>query len=165
MVKIQNYKDVLDIGSGDGRIAYCGKILGLNAYGIEIDNLLVDLQNYISKKTVVDFNPICSDAVKFDYNSLKLTEPAFFIGGLPQMGGDVLASNIISNLNNNLKEKTCMILTGSYSKKYSVNDTKDGGWRKLIDDVGLKIIQSNLLPTVWSFDQTTETPYIFTKFS
>ena len=165
IAKILNYKDVLDIGSGDGRIAYCGKILGLNAYGIEIDNMLVDLQNYISKKTVIDFNPICSDAVTFDYDSLKLTEPAFFIGGLPQMGGDVLASNIISNLNNNLKEKTCMVLTGSYSEKYSVNDTKDGGWRKLIDDTGLKIIQSNLLPTVWSFDQTTETPYIFTKFS
>ena len=81
------------------------------------------------------------------------------------MGGDVLASNIISNLNNTLKEKTCMVLTGSYSEKYSVNDTKDGGWKKLIDDTGLKIIQSNSLPTVWSFDQTTETPYIFTKFS
>ena len=165
IAKILNYNEVLDIGSGDGRIAYCGKILGLNAYGIEIDKMLVDLQNYISKKTVIDFNPICSDAVKFDYDSLKLTEPAFFIGGLPQMGGDVLASNIISNLNNNLKEKTCMVLTGSYSEKYSINDTKDGGWRKLIDDAGLKIIHSNLLPTVWSFDQTTETPYIFTKFS
>ena len=165
IAKILNYKEILDIGSGDGRIAYCGKILGLNAYGIEIDNMLVDLQNYISKKTVIDFNPICSDAVTFDYDSLKLTEPAFFIGGLPQMGGDVLASNIISNLNNNLKEKTCMVLTGSYSEKYSINDTKDGGWKKLIDDTGLKIIESYLLPTVWSFDQTTETPYIFTKFS
>ena len=27
IAKILNYKDVLDIGSGDGRIAYCGKIL------------------------------------------------------------------------------------------------------------------------------------------
>ena len=165
IAKILNYKEVLDIGSGDGRIAYCGKILGLNAYGIEIDSMLVDLQNYISNKTAINFNPICSDAVKFDYDSLKLSEPAFFIGGLPQMGGDILASNIISNLNNNLKEKSCMVLTGSYSEKYSINDTKDGGWRKLIDDTGLKIIQSISLPTVWSFDQTTETPYIFTKFS
>ena len=165
MVKILNYKEVLDIGSGDGRIAYCGKILGLNAYGIEIDNMLVDLQNYISKKTLINFNPICSDAIKFNYDALELTQPAFFIGGLPQMGGDVLASNIFSNLNTNLKEKTCMVLTGSYSEKYFFQNIKHGGWEKLIDDNGLKVIQSNSLPTVWSFDQTTETPYIFTKFS
>jgi hypothetical protein len=163
IAKILNYKEVLDIGSGDGRIAYCGKILGLDAYGIEIDNLLVDLQKNISKKIMIDFNPICSDAVKFDYDSLKLIQPAFFIGGLPQMGGDVLAMNIISNLGT-LKEKTCMVLTGSYSGKYSFNDTKDGGWKKLIDDSDLKIIQTNFLPTVWSFNQTIETPYIFTKF-
>ena len=114
---------------------------------------------------MINFNPICSDAVKFDYNSLGLTQPAFFIGGLPQMGGDVLASKIISNLDNSLKEKSCMVLTGSYSEKYSFNDTRDGGWKKLIDESGLEIIKSNSLPTAWSFNQTTETPYIFTKFS
>ena len=165
MAKILNYKEVLDIGSGDGRIAYCGKILGLNVFGIEIDNMLVDLQNHISKKIMINFNPICSDAIKFDYNVLKLTQPAFFIGGLPQMGGDVLASKIISNLDTSLKQKSCMVLTGSYSEKYSVNDTRDGGWKKLIDESGLKVIQSNSLPTAWSFNQTNETPYIFTKFS
>ena len=114
---------------------------------------------------MINFNPICSDAIKFDYNILKLTQPAFFIGGLPQMGGDVLASKIISNLDPNLKEKSCMVLTGSYSEKYSFNDTRDGGWKKLIDDNNLKVIQSNSLPTAWSFNQTNETPYIFTKFS
>ena len=34
--------DFIDIGSGDGRIAYCGKILGLNSISIEIDENLVD---------------------------------------------------------------------------------------------------------------------------
>ncbi len=165
MAKMLGYSEVLDIGSGDGRIAFCGKVLGLNVYGIEIDDMLVDLQNNISKKIMIDFNPICSDAVKFDYNALELSQPAFFIGGLPQMGGDVLASKIISNLNNNLKQKSCMVLTGSYSEKYSFNDTRDGGWKKLIDECSLEIIQSNSLPTAWSFNQTTETPYIFTKFS
>ncbi len=165
MAKMLGYSEVLDIGSGDGRIAFCGKVLGLNVYGIEIDDMLVDLQNNISKKIMIDFNPICSDAVKFDYNALELSQPAFFIGGLPQMGGDVLASKIISNLNNNLKQKSCMVLTGSYSEKYSFNDTRDGGWKKLIDECNLEIIQSNSLPTAWSFNQTTETPYIFTKFS
>jgi hypothetical protein len=165
IAKKLNYKEILDIGSGDGRIAYCGKILGLNVYGIEIDNMLVDLQNSIYKNTEINFNPIHTDAVKFDYFTLNLKQPAFFIGGLPQMGGDILASKIISNLDTSLKEKSCMVLTGSYSEKYSFNDTRDGGWRKLIDDSNLKVIQSNSLPTAWSFNQTTETPYIFTKFS
>ena len=124
---------------------YNGPCIGLNVYGIEIDDMLVDLQNNISKKITINFNSIRSDAVKFDYNSLGLTQPAFFIGGLPQMGGDVLASEIISNLDNNLKEKSCMVLTGSYSEKYSFSDTRDGGWKKLIDESGLKIIKSNSL--------------------
>ena len=69
------------------------------------------------------------------------------------------------NSDDDLKEKSCMVLTGSYSEKYSFNDTRDGGWKKLIDESGLEIIKSNSLPTAWSFNQTTETPYIFTKFS
>ena len=42
--KIWDFKEVIDIGSGDGRIAYCAKILALIAYSIEIDDMLVDLQ-------------------------------------------------------------------------------------------------------------------------
>ena len=114
--------------------------------------MLVDLQNNISKKIVMNFNPICSDAVKFDYNSLELSQPAFFIGGLPQMGGDVLASKIISNLDHDLKEKSCMVLTGSYSEKYSFSDTRDGGWKKLIDESGLETVSYThlTLPTICS---------------
>ena len=33
-VKSLGYKQVIDIGSGDGRIAYCAKILGLDSYSI-----------------------------------------------------------------------------------------------------------------------------------
>jgi predicted RNA methylase len=55
--KSLGYKQVIDIGSGDGRIAYCAKILGLDSYSIEIDDMLVDLQNSISKSVKVNFNP------------------------------------------------------------------------------------------------------------
>ena len=157
-------KQVLDIGSGDGRIAYCAKILGLESYAIEIDDMLVDLQKSICEMTNTDFNPICADAVKFEYNSLNLQKPAFFIGGLAQMGGDVLATSIISNLNPELRQKTCMVFAGSHSEKYSFKDTSDAGWGKLIGNNKLKIIKSVLLPTVWSFDQTLDTSYIFTEF-
>ena len=42
------FEQIIDIGSGDGRIAYCGKILGLNSISIEIDeNLVTALQKII----------------------------------------------------------------------------------------------------------------------
>ena len=56
-----NYNEVIDVGSGDGRIAYCGKILGLNSHAIEIDDMLVSLQESIGKLTKTNFNPICAD--------------------------------------------------------------------------------------------------------
>ena len=55
LAKTLNYKEVLDIGSGDGRIAYCAKILGLSAYGIEIDDMLVDLQKSLCDFTKIDW--------------------------------------------------------------------------------------------------------------
>ena len=164
LAKNLNYKEVLDIGSGDGRIAYCAKILGLSAYGIEIDDMLVDLQKSLCDFTKIDLKIICADAVKFEYKDLNLEKPAFFIGGLAQMGGDVIATSIIENLDSELKQKTCMVFAGSYSEKYSFGDTSEGGWGKIIDKNGLKIIESVFLPTVWSFNQTTDTSYIFTEF-
>ena len=164
IAKELHYKQVLDIGSGDGRIAYCAKILGLESHAIEIDGMLVDLQKSISNLTNTGFNPICADAVKFEYDNLNLQKPVFFIGGLAQMGGDVLATSIITNLNSELRQKTCMVFAGSYSEKYSFTDTSDAGWGKLISDNKLKIIKSVFLPTVWSFDQTLDTSYIFTEF-
>ena len=80
------------------------------------------------------------------------------------MGGDVIATSIIENLDSELKQKACMVFAGSYSEKYSFGDTSDGGWGKIIDKNGLKIIESVFLPTVWSFNQTTDTSYIFTEF-
>ena len=165
IAKTLNYKEVLDIGSGDGRIAYCAKILGLDAHAIEIDDMLVELQASICETTKINFNPVCADAVKFDYLSLNLEKPAFFIGGLAQMGGEMLATSILTNLDSELKQKTCMVLTGSYSEKYSLKDRKDGGWSSLIEKNNLKVIQSAVLPTVWSFNETIDTPYTFAEFS
>ena len=56
------------------------------------------------------------------------------------------------------------MFAGSYSEKYSLKNTSDGGWGTLIDKNMLKIIKSVFLPTVWSFDQTVDTSYIFTEF-
>ncbi len=130
-----DYSELIDIGSGDGRIAYCGNFLGLNSYSIEIDDVLVDLQKTISLQTNENFNPKCADALEFDYSKLQLNTPAFFIGGLAQMGGDVLASGIIEKIKsiNNLKENTGIVFAGTNSKRQLSGNLPDGGWNSLIN--------------------------------
>ena len=165
IAKSFDYKELVDIGSGDGRIAYCAKILDLQATSIEIDDVLVELQNSILATTKVNFNPICADAIEFDYSSFNLTRPVFFIGGLPQMGGDVLATNIIEKISlTNLKKNTCIVFAGTNSKRQLSDNKSEGGWSSLIDKHGLKVIKTVTLPTIWTFDQLDDTPYIYTKF-
>jgi len=161
------YKELVDIGSGDGRIAFCGKILGLVSHSIEIDDVLVKLQETIGKSTNQNFNPKCEDALKFDYSQLQLTHPLFFIGGLAQMGGDILAANIIDNINSivGLSHNTGLVFTGTHSKKQLSSDLINGGWGSLIEKYDLNVVDTVLLPTVWTFDQTIDTPYIYTKFN
>jgi len=162
-----NFQELIDIGSGDGRIAYCGKILGMNSHGIEIDDVLVDLQKNVADMTNIDFDPICDDALEFDYSKLNLQQPVFFIGGLPQMGGDVLATSIIEKINSfeNIKNKTGIVFAGSHSKRKLSGNQKSGGWSALIDNHQLKEVMTISLPTVWTFDQEIDTPYIFTEFN
>jgi len=164
-VKDLGFKEIIDIGSGDGRISYCAKILGLNSVGIEIDEFLVDLQKSISADTGLSFKQICDDATQFDYSSLNLTKPAIFTGGLPQMG-DVLATNIIEKIikSSYLKQNSCFVLAGSNSSKQFSVSAPHGGWAPIIQKYNLKIIKTITLPTVWTFDQPESTPYLFTVF-
>jgi len=166
IAKKLGYNELVDIGSGDGRIAYCGKILGLTSHSIEIDDVLVELQNKICTNTDQDFNPKCADALEFDYSSLDLKKPAFFIGGLAQMGGDVLATSIIDRINSitNLKKNTGIVFAGTNTKRQLSGNLRNGGWSTLIEKHNLDVIDTVSLPTIWTFDQDVETPYIYTKF-
>lgn len=171
VAKNLGFKEALDIGSGDGRIAYCAKLLGLETFSIEVEESLVNLQKLITIASRIDFNPKCADAVEFNYSDLNLKKPVFFIGGLAQMGGDILANSIIEKLNENkkLKKNAGITFAGTYSKKYfpgtMSEGMSEGGWNQVIDKNNLKIIQTVILPTVWTFDQPIDTPYIFTKFN
>ena len=160
------YSELVDIGSGDGRIAYCGKILDFNSYSIEIDDVLIELQKKICIDTNQNFHPKCNDALEFDYSKLNLQNPAFFIGGLAQMGGDVLATSIIKKINSidSLKNKTGIVFAGSNTKRQLSGNLSEGGWSSLIEENELSVVETVSLPTVWTFDQNVETPYIFTKF-
>lgn len=161
------YTELIDIGSGDGRIAYCGKIIGLKVHGIEIDDILVELQQNIVSSTKIDFSPNCADALEFDYSMLHLEKPVFFIGGLPQMGGDILATSIIEKVKNisELQKNTGFVFAGSLSQRNLGGNQKSGGWSSLIEKHNLKTIQTIFLPTVWTFDQDVDTPYIYTSFN
>ena len=161
------YKELVDIGSGDGRIAFCGKLFDMDSFSIEIDEGLVELQEKILKSVKKNFNPTCADALEFNYSKLSLEQPIFFIGGLAQMGGDILATSIIEKLNSEkgLAKNTGLVFTGTHAKRKLSNNLNNGGWSSLIEKHNLYVITTTSLPTVWTFDQEIETPYIYTKFS
>jgi len=140
--------------------------LEFTSHSIEIDDVLVELQNTICGKTNQNFNPKCEDALEFNYSELNLQKPVFFIGGLPQMGGDILATSIIQKINSivNLKTNTGLVFAGTNTKRQLSGNLSDGGWSALIEEHCLDVIDTVSLPTVWTFDQLVETPYIFTKF-
>lgn len=159
LAKELGYKQVIDIGSGDGRIAFCAKCLDLESYSVEIDSMLIDLQKNL---TFLNFHPYCSDAVAFDYSALNLTRPIFFIGGLAQMGGTALASGVIDKINStDLRKNTGWVFAGTCSQKYQPDPKNEAGWGTLIEKNNLQIIQTISLPTVWTFHEQDETPYIF----
>ncbi|NND86988.1 MAG: hypothetical protein HKM23_06680 [Nitrosopumilus sp.] len=160
------YKELIDIGSGDGRIAFCSSFLGLNSHSFEIDEGLVELQKIISKKTNNFFYPQCKDALELDFSELNFEKPIFFIGGLPQMGGDILATSIIKKIKNNPKisHNIGMVFAGTNSRRQLASNTNNGGWNSLVEKYNLDIFDCVSLPTVWTFDQESETPYIYSKF-
>ena len=164
-IEAQNlgFEQIIDIGSGDGRIAYCGKILGLDSISIEIDENLVIMQDVLSKKTGVLFNPICSDATIFDFTKIPQKKSIFVIGGVPEIG-EVLAESIIKNALGNIRLKdSSFVLTGSHSHREFSRDRTHYGWGTTIKKFDLSIISTISLPTYWTMDQKFETPYVFTK--
>ncbi|WP_371505074.1 hypothetical protein [Nitrosopumilus adriaticus] len=163
LAKDLGYSEVIDIGSGDGRIAFCAKVLDLESYSIEIDNMLVELQKTLIP--ILDFHPFCTDAILFDYSSLNLQKPIFFIGGLAQMGGIALSSGILEKINSisNLKNNTGWVFAGTYSKKYAPDPKNEAGWGTLIEKNNLNPVETISMPTAWTLHETEETPYIFAQ--
>jgi hypothetical protein len=162
--KLLGFENIVDIGSGDGRIAYCGELLGLRSIGIEIDSDLVFLQREISSLTDVQFEIVNDDATKFEFDCLDLLRPMFFISGLPQCG-DMLATSVIPRILeiSKLRGSAGFNFMGSHTiHKYSSDRTR-WGWGKIIDSYGLKVMECITLPTYWTNDQNLDTAYVFTS--
>jgi hypothetical protein len=155
------FEQVVDIGSGDGRIAYCAHAAGVAGHGIEIDPDLVALQQKIALATGIHFEARCADATQFDYSSLGLTKPLFYISGLPEMG-EMLANSVLERiLSSELKKAAGFVLMGSQVKRRFAKDHLQWGWGEVIDHFRLKVRQVITLPTHWTADQPLDTPYIF----
>ena len=128
------FEQIIDIGSGDGRIAYCGKILGMDSISIEIDENLVAMQKELSAvKTGVLFNPICSDATIYDFQKIPSKATVFVIGGVPEIG-EILAESVITNVlqKDTILDNSAFALTGSYPQRRFSKVQSNFGWDELI---------------------------------
>jgi len=163
--KSLGFEQIVDIGSGDGRIAYCAKLLGMDSFGIEIDESLVDLQERISTETGTKYASIKADATRFDYRTLKLSKPMFFISGLPE-SGEMLAKSVIMNVRSieQLKHNSGFNFMGSHSMKAYSRDHTSWGWGSIIAQFGLEVLGVVTLPTYWTTDQPFDTAYVYTRF-
>ncbi len=163
--KLLGFDQLVDIGSGDGRIAYCASLVGMGSYGIEIDYKLVELQDAVSSSTGIKYNAIRADATRFDYGSLDLSKPIFFISGLPEMG-EMLADSVIRQVLSveKLKHSAGFNFMGSHVMKSLTRDRSGWGWGSVIASFGLKLIGTITLPTLWTTDQMLDTAYVYTRF-
>ena len=151
------YGELIDVGSGDGRIAFCGGVAGMIPYSIEIDPDLAGLQERLAQ--VHGFSTHCADAAAFDYAALGLRRPVFFIGGLAQMGGADLASGILDGY----RKSAGWVLAGTTSPKYSPDSRGEAGWGTLMEERDLRMTCTVTLPTAWTYGQKEQTPYVFAE--
>jgi hypothetical protein len=162
--KSLGFHQLVVVGSGDGRIAYCASLLGMGSYGIEIDDELGELQDAVSSRTGIKYNAIRADATRFDYGSLDLSKPIFFISGLPEMG-EMLADSVIRQVLSieKLKQNAGFNFMGSHVMKSLTRDRTGWGWGSVIASFGLKLIGTITLPTLWTTDQIIDTAYVYTR--
>ena len=159
------YSELVDIGSGDGRIAYCAKLLGMDAYGIEIDGELARLQMEIASSTRVSYETIEADATQYDYDKLDLSRPIFFISGLPEMG-EMLAHSVLGKIlsDPSLRGNSGFNFMGSHVMKPFSRDHTLWGWGRIIAQFGLKVGGTVTLPTYWTTEEQLDTAYVFAEF-
>jgi hypothetical protein len=158
------FNEVIDVGSGDGRIAFCGTLLNLRSIGIEIDLSLTMLQQEIYNGTKINYYKLNQDSTSVDYAALDLTRPMFFISGLPEMG-EMLAIDTIKKVKNIIKivHSAGFNFMGSHIMKEYSRDKTEWGWGRIIEDFNLELLGTTTLPTHWTNDQATDTPYVYTR--
>ena len=165
VAKDLGFENIIDIGSGDGRLIFCGSILGLNSIGIEIDKDLCDLQNKISNSSNVKYKVINGDSNSIDYSQFKLENTIIFVSALPD-SGEILSYEMLKHLKKNKSKlhNVGITLMGSDDYRQYSGCKSTWGWGKFIEDSGLKILKSISLPSSWTLDEKKETTYLFSLF-
>jgi hypothetical protein len=158
------FTELIDIGAGDGRIPYCGSLLNLRSFGIELDTNLTELQDDLWKKTDIKFEIMNDDASSYNFANLALSKPIFFVSGLPEMGEMFIDNLMMTTTLNNFQKFGIVFLGSIYKRKFS-RDIPNYGWDKIIKKNNLKIICEIDLPTHWTNDNNTETKYLITNHS
>ena len=159
--KVLGYSRLVDIGSGDGRLPYCARVIGLEADAIEIDPGLGLLQKKICSETGVNFNSHVADATQFDYEELKPDGTVFFISALPEHG-EMIAKSVLRRVTPRDHDSVGFVLMGSFSHRSLSRDHTSYGWGEFIRENHLEIKGVEALPTQWTTDTDFDTPYVFT---
>jgi hypothetical protein len=165
VAKDLGFENIIDIGSGDGRLLFCGSVIGLNSVGVEIDKDLCDLQKMISNYSNVKFQVINGDSNSIDYSQFALDNTIIFVSALPE-SGEMISYGIINQFKKYVENlhNVGITLMGSHTyRKYS-RDKSVWGWGKFIADNDLRLVECLSLPTSWTLDERKETPYLFTLF-
>jgi len=110
-IKLRYYKNFLDLGSGDGRVAAIASLF-TNATGIEIDKELYETSLKIKNELKLDCNFINSNFYEFDISKFDI------IYCFPDSLNYRFENKLIKELNGKL------ILTGAYSMLNSLNKKK-----------------------------------------
>lgn len=160
--KLLGFTEIIDIGSGDARVPYCGTLVGLRGISVELDANLVELQRRIISSTGVEFEILNIDACVADFKGMNLSKPMFLISALPEQG-EVLAEAVMGNLIQHKFSSTNLgfTLTGSHTMKQYSRDLNLYGWGQFIDEHKLSILDCITLPTMWTNDQCIDTPFVF----
>ncbi|MGB8087512.1 MAG: hypothetical protein WCF07_14590, partial [Nitrososphaeraceae archaeon] len=119
------------------------------------------LQRQIIKSTGVEFEILNADGCKTNFEKMNLSRPMFLISGLPEHG-EVLAEGVISNLTQ-YEFSSCNLgyaLMGSHTMKQYSRDRTLYGWGHFIAEHNLKILDCLTLPTMWTNEQSIDTPFV-----
>ena len=163
----------VDVGSGDGRIAYCCGAAGLPARSVEIDGGLAAAQLEISEKTGVEMGAPGrgEDAFGVDYAGIVgRTEggaAALFVGALPQVGellADAVAGAALDGAGGGNGGPGPLLVLAGVGESASGGVGGAGnrwGWGHLLDKFGLDVLGVLELPTRWTIESGGGTPYVF----
>ena len=161
----------VDVGSGDGRIAYCCGAAGMRARSVEIDEGLAAVQRGISERTGIEMGAAGrgEDAFGIDYAGLVRGEEggatAILVGALPQVG-EILADAVAGAALDGAREGDAgplLVLAGAgEGASGGIGGAGNRwGWGPLLDKFGLGVLGVLELPTRWTIESGGGTPYVF----